>query len=356
MNIYAPGGDTIQKLSNWKNNASRGQFRILELLFDNISGSTFDIIPQFDDYIRININKLNFFTSLNFPIDLSNTGIGGIVDGITFTAANARDFLIWGLANGANNEFSGFAVTHKPYSAFSTGTGNKGASSRSFTVTDAYQFTIGARVCVRNTNGTAPAYEWNWATITSITNSTTIVLTMDNEAYGTNITSATSGEILQWNMFRPYVVSASGQALYTPNYRLCGELHTDASGNVLRIYKSDECLRDFPVGSNAVCYSSTTVVSGADLYLGRWIPIWATFAAFQSEARATSASLRVALTNNRSSYSLLYNQTQIANISVRDTSGLISLDQYAHLQVYSNIDLTNGILVLNYYTPNGMRV
>jgi len=270
------------------------------LLFDvrDYDGTILTIEPRADRYgndtIVVFVNgEIYDNITLGTDIDLTNSGIGGLVDGIA--QENSRDYLIWFLANSANTEELGFAFTRKPFSSFSAISGGSAVkgTSKSFTVVNAYQFTIDSRVCVRNSVGTSPLYEWNWATVSSITNNTTLVLDMDNDSdYGTDITGVTSGEILQWNKFRPWVVTSTSQTLYSNNYRLCGEVYTDSSGNIESAFRVDDRFRRI-VGS--VVNENTTATSAANQSLGRYIPIWASVAALELKINSgtTNNSLRV---------------------------------------------------------------
>lgn len=249
---------------------------------------TLTISPQSNKYgdndIVIALNGIIYSSNENIQspdnVSLLSTGIGGIVDGITFTAANARAFLLWFFANETNTEVLGFGLTHKPYSTFTgpagPSTALKGALVTFTGLTSAYQFTIGARVCVRNTNGTSPLYEWNWGTVKDIPSSTSLQIQMDNDSnYGTDITAPTGGEILQWDKFRPWVVSSSGQELYSDKYRLIGDCYTDTNGYFLACHRVDDPFR--PTSADMVNQTSGTVGS-TTLSAGRWIPLWANVA------------------------------------------------------------------------------
>ena len=257
--------------------------RVLILGLDNYATSILDITPlpnRFgnDDYV-IWINCVTYdeiYTGSIEQLDLTSTGLNGIVDGITFTAANSRDFLIWAFENNANNGFTGFALTHKPYSTYTGPAAAAKGATVSFTgLTNAYQFTVGSRVAIRNTVGTAPLYEWNWGTVNSIVSSTSINVTMDNNAaYGVALTAATGGNILQWDKFRPWVVTSTSQTLYTENYRLIGELTTDASGNIRTAYRVDSPWR--PEVFSQIYTNTTATLSGtlATISAARYIPLW----------------------------------------------------------------------------------
>lgn len=224
---------------------------------------------------------------LNDTISFGVTGIGGIVDGITFTAANARTFLLWFFANDANNGVEGFGFTHKPYSTYTDpASSSKGALTTFTGLTSAYQFTEGARVAIRNTVGTSPLYEWNWGAIESIVSNTSIQVQMDNNSsYGTNLTAATGGEILQWDKFRPWVVASTGQTLYKKSYRLLGEIFSNTSGNIDAAHRVDDPFR--PTTGDMVVETTGTVGS-TTLSAGRYIPIWAKTAGMRCTLQETS--------------------------------------------------------------------
>lgn len=212
-----------------------------------------------------------------WTINLSTTSInlttntGGHLDGLSYV--NGAEYLVWAFLDDDYN-WAGIGATKKPSSSFSAiagGSANKGMT-KNFTVSDAYQFTIGSRVAVRNDVGTAPFYEWNWATVNSIVSGTVISLAMDNNsAYGTNITGTTNGYIKQWNKFRPYVVSGGAQNLYKNRYSLVGELYTDGtSGDIIIYYRADEEWRALP---EAIINYQVGV--GVNTYSGgRDLPLW----------------------------------------------------------------------------------
>lgn len=217
-----------------------------------------------------------------WTMDVSATGIdmatfiGGRVDGIAEEAN--RDYLYWGFVDD-NNVFAGFGITRKPYSTFtSAGTGNKGTSFV-ITVTNPYQFTLGARVVVRNNRGTGPQYEWNWGTITAIT-TTQLTVLLDNNDYGTNLTTTGGGDggvVAQWDKFRPWVVTSTGQTIFgrgdSPfHYSLLGEVYTDQNTVPYRVDEPHRIvsLNRFPVEAQTV--SSAGIVSA---FLGRILPLWA---------------------------------------------------------------------------------
>jgi hypothetical protein len=315
-----------------------------------------------DDYV-VWINNViyeDIYTGTAETIDLTATGLNGLVDGITFTAANARDFLVWAFANNANNGFEGFAVTHKPYSTY-TGPAaiGLGATLNVTGLTNAYQFTPGARIVIRNQVGTAPQYQWNWGTINSIVSSTSINVTMDNlpAHYGVALTAATGGEILQWNMFRPWVVTASDQTLYTNNYRLLGELTTDASGNIKTADRVDEPWRPFPFKN--VYANTTATLNGtlATLSMGRYVPLW-------------SKKTDLLVTANNTTANIVYEvrglvKADRAGLQIRSVSGTItSMNATVHTNAYathdiwiSNTTTNTGYFVYldGYYVPGGMR-
>lgn len=233
-------------------------------------------------------------TSDTWTLDLdestidTTTLVGGLVDGIALV--NGRDYLIWAFLD-QQLGFAGFGMTRKPYDSFSAGTAAKGATG-TFTVTAAYQFTIGARVVVRNDAGTFPAYEWNWGTITAINSGTSISILMDNHSdYGFAITASTNGFIVQWNKFKPWMVTSTDQTLYSNYYTLVGEFCTaGATGNIEKAYRVDEEWRwegyftQIDIASMAPTYPTFTYYS-----LGRYLPLWATQTAMHVVSNSTTA-------------------------------------------------------------------
>jgi hypothetical protein len=334
---------------------------ILLLDFYDYSGSVLQINPMRNrndivDYV-ISINNVlyeNIFDT-TLSLDLTLTGLGGLIDGITFVAANARDFLIWAIASDVNTEFLGFALTHKPYSTYTApATANKG-SSYAFTVTNGFQFTAGARVAVRNTNGTAPLYQWNWGTITSVNSNTSITILMDNNAnYGSNLTAVTGGEIVQWDQFRPWVVGAT-QDLYSDNYRLIGELCTDTSGNIAVVTRVDDTFRSIP---DTLIYNSTALTAGTTFAIGRVIPLWTKSvdaSVLLQESTATTAGTPFSVRNPINQSGLKF-QSQVNNAIYR-ASGRVYLGSDSQIAVRANsANITDfRTWVHGYYVPGGMR-
>lgn len=295
----------------------------------------------------------------DWTLDLGDTGIdtsnttGGLIDGIS--KENGRDYLVW-LILDSNYEFEGLGLTRKPYSAFTgiggDGTAAKGESGVPFTgLSDAYQFTIGARVAVRNQDGTAPVYEWNWGTVAAINSNTSIDIDMDNNSnYGSALTGATTGEIIQWDSLRPYVVTSSSQTLYSNHYSLLGELYTDSSsGDITHAYRADDPFRDakMPEIINAGAGSS------ANVSLGRDIPLWAQqaniFAVLEPGLVGAAAQIDV--------YGLIkfFLRTQVVTVNIEGCSGYIDLENYTILNYTTAASAGDFIAYLiEYYVPGGM--
>jgi hypothetical protein len=338
--------------------------QVLNYYLENIAGDQFDVVgaPSRNlgtEDIAIWINGITHEGIAETTLDLSTTGLSGRVDGMTFTAGDEREFLIWSFANEANTEFIGFGLSHKPYSTFSAITvgGGKGTDT-TITVPGtgnkiAYQFTVGARVVLRNTVGTSPLYEWNWGTIKTINSSTSITITMDNDTYGTALTGATGGEIKQWDRFRPWVVTTSDQTLYYDNYRLLGELQSTSSGNVGFLWKVDDPWRQ--VDGDIQFYNSTAAQTGATIYIGRIIPIWSKFGNIIVIVRTNTAG-RLFEVETVNGFAQLYGQTQVGGIIIRQ-AGMVGLGRNASVFVTGNhADITvwqNRIT--SYFVPGGMR-
>jgi hypothetical protein len=331
------------------------------LLFnlDFIDGDQLTIAPlegrNASDEIAIWIQG-NIYEGISETVmDLSTTGLSGIVDGITLVAANARDFLIWGFGNNANAGFDGFGFTHKPYSAYTgPATATVGTSVAFTGLTNAYQFVIGARVVVRNTNGTAPLYQWNWGTVTAINSSTSIQVTMDNEVYSTTLTAATGGEIKQWNKFRPYVVASSSQTLFRDHYRLLGETITNTAGNFISAYKQDDPWRPIDPTNAGAIYNGNTPIAATTLYFARDVPIWSTLVdvLVTGNSNAVGQVFQVQKVNGWEQVQI---QTVVASQTHR-TNGLVSVDGNLSINISANFAHTNfSIFVINYYVPGGMR-
>ena len=292
-----------------------------------------------------------------WTMNANSTGIslsaftGGRVDNMALASVDGQYYLIWAFMDSDFN-FAGFGLTKKPYSAFTiAGAVAKGANGV-FTVTNGYQFTIGARICVRNQNGTAPMYEWNWGTITAVAN-TTITATMDNvTAYGTAINAtAANGEILQWDKFRPYIVTTTSQTLYKPYYLLCGEAYVQGSTLAI-IYSRLEPTR--VLSPNVVqVHSAVAAVVGATIDAGRYIPLWAHDATFRGAAQDNAIGSTMTLYGPSGLINIL--DIQLVNVTVRGTVSM-PLRQYA--QIYISLTATftvANVFVLSYTVFEGMR-
>jgi len=304
-------------------------------------------------------NKLYQLKILNdWTIDLGSTGIdtdaktGGLVDGLA--KENSRGYLVWAFLDN-NFNFLGLGATRKPYAPFTSITGgNKGSTATLTGVTDAYQLTIGSRVCVRNkkTNvEVAPLYEWNWGTLIEIANSGSVTIDLDNNSYGTNLgTTSTFEEILQWDRFRPWVVGVSGQELYAPYYCLLGELYTDSSGDIVAGYRADDEWR-YENNLTATNFGNELYIGGdtatTTIYCGRYIPLWS------SEANFTVRH------NNNVGYSTVSNMfgNVITELGSNRAFGTIKLLNNASVN-YSRTGggAANSLLyTFGYRIPGGMR-
>jgi hypothetical protein len=340
--------------------------------FTKYTGSVLTISPRPDrngneDYVVVINNVLyeELHSGTDETIDLTNTGLNGIIDGITFTAADARDFLIWGLANDVNTTFQGFAATHKPFSAY-TGptTAAKGATVTFTGLTNAYQFTEGARVRVRNSvtnvanpfpyNG-APQYEWNWGTITSIVSNTSIQILMDNDSsYGVALSGATSGAINQWDKFRPWVVSSSGQELYSDSYRLLGELATNNTGEIVSAFLATDPWRWIPFREYYRLPNNNT---NYFVSMGRNIPLWATTIAnlgALEDSTALGSAVWLRQGKQAGGFQMF---PQVLNVEIRAT-GIFGVGTNATVEVRPGTATrsTNSHWVYGYYVPGGMRL
>jgi hypothetical protein len=215
-------------------------------------------------------------------------------------------------------------------------------------MTEAYQFTVGARVVVRNTvtNGgnpkpydKFPQYEWNWGTVNEIISSTSVKIIMDNDA----------------NYGMPWVVTSSSQTIYRNSYRLIGEITTHTNGNVYDTYRVDDPWRMVRITVSGI-YQDTILTNGTDVSLGRHIPLWATQANLSHLVRTAGAN-KVFQINSRAGWGQIQIYTQVGGI-VNSASALIKLDEDATCSVVGNhVDIQlYRIDIANYYVPRGMRL
>jgi hypothetical protein len=295
MRINAPGGTTkaitTARLGNHAQALKDLSAKYLHFQFDPKDGSNVSLTGKKTRIMGVQNGAgarlfsvpfagLGAFVEIDndWTIDLATSTIdlatftGGRIDGIAIE--NDRDYLIWAFLDD-NLQFAGIGATRKPYSAFtSAGAGAKGASFV-VTVTNGFQFTIGARVVLRNNRGTSPVFEWNWGTITAQTNTTLTVL-LDNNTYGVAFTTTGGGDggvVQQWDTFRPWVVTTTEQTLYANHYSLLGECSTDSTVILVsnRVDDPHRCL-----SQNSFPINRTTSTGGiVDAFLGRLIPLWA---------------------------------------------------------------------------------
>lgn len=298
-------------------------------------------------------------------IDLVNRK-GGRIDGQVLLAS--QTYLVWAFLD-RQLGFQGIGLTRKPYSTFSAisdGSAAKGATGKVFTVPgffaspshSGFQFTLGARVVVRNAVGTAPLYEWNWATVTAVAD-TSVTLTMDNvTAYGTAITGVTTGEILQWNMFRPYFVQGIGHVLYgavlggnAHFYNLLGELPTDSGSLIKNAYTSAQEWRDgigqlFSTGAG-------TPFTVTDFSCGRFFPLWSSRIVGRVVLSATTGVNTVACFT-WFGLDIIFAWAQVATFSNENT-GLVDLKAHAITTLRATNTGQQEFQILGYYSPGGMR-
>lgn len=305
-----------------------------------------------EDFIIIDDN--------DWSVDFTGTGInmltrmGGRVDGLALTTAFYKNYLIWAFFD-ADYNFLGIGLTRKPklqISAISSG-GNQGTTGV-FTVTDGFQFVNGARCIVRNTNGASPLYEYNWGTISSVSD-TSISVDLDNATYyGTNITSATGAEILQMEKFQPYVVTNVGQTLYAPNYVLLGETTVkDDNSAMIGAYRADDPFRGNDDLVNGVL--SVNGGFGAMVSFARYLPLWASQVScliFTDSAttagqiqffKGFTSSPQVSLKRN-------------ASISPEANTGYISLSSNIAQYIQITGDGNTNVVPVGFYVPGGMRL
>lgn len=332
--------------------------------FDNYNGQTVEFQPQdlgkgkaFAKHLFERDSGSRIITLQDtWIMNLSATGIdmglavAGIIDGIAFEAN--RNYLVWALLD-ASFQWAGMGITRKPYSAFtaiSTGSAPLN-STRNFTVVNAYQFTVGSRVVVRNQVGTAPLYEWNWGVVQDpIINSTTLTIKMDNNSnYGVSITGTTSGEILQWNMFRPWIVTPTEQTLYLPYHSLVGEIFTDGSGNIQWAFRADD---EWRLTENNDVHSTSGAPATTSFSLGRYLPLWADMGYFYLLIDSATPGNGLTINGIRNGFDVI---TQVANQTATE-SNIMNLNVNAGITVSEGGTATSRRVNLQTYKVfGGMR-
>jgi hypothetical protein len=297
-------------------------------------------------------------------VTANGTGVGKLVDGQTYTIANARTFLVWAFPNATNTAFSCFAGTHKPYSTYSTNNNGALGSSTTFTLPggvglSAYQFTVGARVCCRNSYvgagppaSAAPLYQVNWGTVTAIGAANSLTVQLDNNAtYGSVLRQPNvAGEILQWDMFRPYVITANSQTLYNNCWRLVGEYYTNTSGTIIKAYKVTEPWRS--VINNQVVLQVAAQVPVLYPSICRYAPLW-----------SKRAKLYMDIVGNAGTNAVIYDSNanwHTVYIPVNGAYGLlppnIELYQNAIFGWNGSAATQKNMYLYDYYVPGGMRL
>jgi hypothetical protein len=361
-----PTTDNIKALPLGRRQNAENFPNTIRGIFDAIDGQTVTFIPEswgrgksFSRFLfEAGLESYYVRITDDWTIDLSTTTIntttktGGIVDGIT--KASDRTYLIWAFLDNTFS-FAGIGATRKPYSLYTGPASVPKNTQVSITgLTDAYQFVVGSRIAIRNVVGTSPLFEWNWATVDSIDSSTQITITTDNESYGSALTAATGGEVIQWDQFKPYVVTASSQTLYQPYYCLLGEVTTGTT-DIEDVYRVDDPWR-YVDNNQYHFYNSSSAQPGATIYLGRYIPLWATMINCWLAIRSTTAG-RIFTVRTRSGFGQLDGQIQVASI-VNRVSGIVGTDYPASVYLtgnYADIQ-TFQTRISGYYTPGGMRI
>lgn len=190
------------KIGNALNKQSELYTGFLEINRDNLSQF---YLKKNDNYIKHQIQIGNSIYALPNILTVSSTiqGINGIIDG--FSLENSHKYHVWAFSDDNQTEFVGIGLSRWAKCAFTAvASGTKGLEA-TYTLAGtgtnkAYQFATGARVRVSTST------EWNYGTVSEIVSNTSIKIIMDNNAnYGTNITTTTSAEIMQFDKHAPNV-------------------------------------------------------------------------------------------------------------------------------------------------------
>ncbi len=319
---------------------------------------TFTIDPIEDSLgvsrIAIWINGVNYdLGDTQITLDLSTSGENGLVDGISFDSG-ALWYLIWAFTNESNTGTPTFGMTRKPLSNW-TGLSSGGGFGTTATLTgltNAFQFTIGARVVVTNVVGSAPDFEYNHGTVASIISDTSVTIDLDDNEpnYGTAITGATGGILKQWNKFRPYVVTSTGQTLFENNYRLLGELASQTS-LIVKLYRVDEPYRTR--FGNSFMIDSFGAVTNATFTAARFFPLWAQQGNFRSIS-ITSSGAHLVIIRGPMGIEVV-NRLQLAGQHC-DLTSIIDLRNFVSLNYSSTANSTNRLAAKAYIVPGGMRL
>lgn len=270
----------------------------------NFTGNLFDVISSKSgtgkEFVTFpfDINKQRYIyreDNFNWTIDLDSNSIdldnkiGGYLGG--FPLINDRWYLIWAFLN-HDYSFAGLGCTLKPIDDIADiDNGNKGALTGIGLVAGlAYNFSVGARVCIRND------FNWNWGTIIQIYDNNDIQVQLDNNSYGTDFEIRGNDKILQWDTFRPK--NTSGNLIY-PYYSLIGELYRYSS-YVWKIYKKNEEYRILFGDKRYI--STTSTFSQSGLSLGKFIPLW-----------AEKVGILVSITGSAGKQYIVYNYSNLAH-------------------------------------------
>jgi len=211
----------IPRLENWKL-----QYK---------DSANFYVLPEDDpeglDITRVHAHERLWEFASNQVISFDIAGNNGLIGG--HKIENDNFYLLWLILNEAATQPLGFGLTKRPDEEATAKTnGNKGTAAI-FTIPNSYSFTIGARVsCV--SDDTVGSEDWNCGTVIDVS-ATTITVRMDNETWGTNLTSTTP-QITQWNKYRPKILTTNTN--YSNRFKLLTStrLYINSSGDLQLVY------------------------------------------------------------------------------------------------------------------------
>ena len=325
-------------------------------LRDNDSNQIAYVDPKPDnrrqERILITISGVTFdFGSAQIAIDLASFGIGGILNDKAWISG--RDYIAYAIANDSNTAVLGVGAIALPYSLITLisggGTAPKG-STRDFTVTEGFQFTIDARVVIANSFGVAPLYEWNWGTIVSVSN-TIITVVMDSGSYGTSITKTTGLFVKQWNKYKPWQYTSVAQTLVSPNYTLLGEISFNGSSKIEYCYHR---LNEFREAKQGIFDSSAKLLIPTLIYFARNCPLWSEMISFFMWVKAGGV---IGSTMEMYTQAITHQIYLTANASNNTIStGYFPVYNNVAIKLQKLTDMTGQLTQLGYYVRGGMWV
>lgn len=318
----------IKNNQTFLNNYKTGSHKILDLDILNASGTdlvylkprtTIDKDPAYLIWIKGKIYEIPVQDAFGSYWKLDSRASSASESGINMTdkigyrldgtTVITEPLLMWAFANDAKTEFAGFGYTKAPYSTFfSVANGARDSLATIGTVTNARSFTIGSTVQILRFIGVPYPHHWNFGTIQSIPDNTTLVVQLAPTLDISNTDIATGiGVIRQIDKFFPWNgrtdTSDVDDRIYKPNYRLVGQTILDPGGEITYTRKSDDHWSRYDyaffdngaVKLNVVQNTATTTITTYPF--ARILPLWASAIMLNISHLRTQGTLEIKIDN-----------------------------------------------------------